>query len=183
MQLVKELHCLLLASFLGLQPLAFAKDSKAAPKDQYNLQELALPSEVQGVNKATGSIYYSPSVKDKVLMPVHVWGQINKSGLHFVPLDTNIVKGLSLAGGPTASAKLSNIKLTRNQSGELKDYYFNLSDGGDAKAFETVLKPGDTIFIEKSTFREDRAYYTGLIGVVVTILSSILIIREIKRGQ
>jgi len=71
---------------------------------EYNIRELALPSEVDNLGKKGGSIYYSPSVKGKVLIPVHIWGEIRNSGLHFIPLDTNLLNGLSLAGGPTSSS-------------------------------------------------------------------------------
>ena len=148
---------------------------------KFNLKELVLPSEVKNINKRAGAIYYSPSVKDKVLVPVHMWGSIANSGLHFLPIDTPIINGISLAGGPTALGKLSNIKLNRKESGKIKSYYFDLSDGGDQKAFDMTLKPGDTIFIEKSNFIANRAYYTGLISIVATVLSSILLFREVRK--
>ena len=86
-----------------------------------------------------------------------------------------------MAGGPSGAAKLQEIILTRVASdGQFKQYEFNLSGGGDADAYKFKLEPGDSIFIKKDTFYENRAYYTGLIGISISILSTILLLRKIK---
>lgn len=151
-------------------------------KFKYNLRELVLPSEVKTIGKSSGSIFYSPSVKGKVLIPVHFWGEVSKSGLHFLPIDTNFINGLSLAGGPTAGADLEIIKLTRkSEKGEYKSQFFDLSKGGSSLAHEFKLKPDDTVFIKTSRFYEDRSYYTSLTGVIATVLSSIILYREVRK--
>lgn len=162
--------------WLLLLQTAFAEDN-----GNYDIRQLALPSEVKDLGKAVGSIYYSPSIKGKVLIPVNIWGDVGRTGLHFVPVDTTLVMGLSLAGGPSSRAKLSDIKLNRTENGKNKEYSFDLSSGGavDAQAFS--LKPGDTIFVENDKFYENRGYYTSLIGVIATILSSVLLYREVKK--
>jgi len=148
---------------------------------EYNIRELALPSEVDGIVKKPGSIFYSPSVKGKVLIPVHIWGEIRNSGLHFIPLDTNLINGLSLAGGPTSSSKLDNVKVTTTREGKREKLSFDVTKGGDLTLEDFRLKPGDTIFIEKDNYRQDRAYYTSLIGVALTVLSSILLYQQVNK--
>ncbi len=147
---------------------------------QFNIRELALPSEVDKIGKKAGSIFYSPSVKGKVLIPVHIWGEIRNAGLHFVPLDTSLITGLSLAGGPTTSSKLDTIQVTTTREGKREKLTFDVTQGGDLSMEDFKLRPGDTIFIEKDTFTIDRAYYTSLFGVVVTVLSSILLYRQVR---
>lgn len=154
--------------------------SLAEEKKELDLNILALPSEVKNVSKSSGSVYYSPSVKGKILIPVNIWGEVKRSGLHFVPLETSLVEGLSFAGGPTNNGKLDTVKLSRRDGQNINSEIYDLSQGGNDKANLRLLKPGDTIFIEKSTFSEDRAYYTSLFGVIATILSSILIYRQVK---
>lgn len=149
-------------------------------KPSLNIRELALPSELSTIGKKAGSIYYSPSVKDKVLMPVHFWGEIGNPGLHFIPLETTLVKGLSMAGGPRNEGILDEVKVTRKGEKELKTEYFDLTSGGDDSAHVYQLQPGDTVFIKKSRFFENRGYYTSLFGVVATVLSSILIYQQVK---
>jgi len=169
-----------LISFLTAPPVGFAQESAIKAPSKYNLKELALPSEVQGLSKQTGAIFYSPAIKDKVLIPVHFWGEIGKTGLHYIPVGTNLISGISLAGGPRGSAKLTDIRLTRREDKLLSSKEFNLSGGGSTSAYQEVLQPGDTIFVKKSSFQIDRAYYTGLAGVIATVLSSILLYRQVK---
>lgn len=175
----KNFLSLCLTFQLLFNPLLAQKNQENS--GSFNIRELALPSEVQKLGKSSGSIYYNPSVKGKVLIPVNIWGSVTKSGLHFVPIDTNLVQGLSMAGGPSNSANLSKVKLSRNVEGKINEFEYNLTKGGDEKAFLEKLQPGDTVFVEKDQFFENRSYYTSLAGVIATVLSSILLYREVKK--
>lgn len=159
---------------------AFAQKKKSAPIKDLNIRELALPSEVEDINKKSGAVYYSPAVKGKVLMPVHFWGHLKNSGLHFIPISTNLINGISLAGGPNSDAQFEEIHVTTSRNGKREKLTFDISDGGDLTLEDFELKPGDTVFIPKDNFYQDRAYYTSLIGVIATIISSIFIIEQIK---
>ncbi len=179
--------CILIASLLNsclwAQTTKASTGNKLVKKSdqaQYNIRELALPSEVDNLGKRGGAIFYSPSVKGKVLIPVHMWGEVRNSGLHFVPLDTNLINGISLAGGPTGNSDLEEVVVTTTRDGKRERMSFDLSDGGELSLEDFKLKPGDTVFVEKDTFRQDRAYYTSLFGVVLTLLSSILLYRQVK---
>lgn len=160
---------------------AFAADAVAAQAQaELNLQEVALPSEVKDLGKNSGAIYYSTSVKNKVLIPVHIWGDVRQAGLHFVPADTTLIKGLSLAGGPSSTAKLDGIVLTRGTvGGTFKEMDFDITKGGDTAAHQFKIESGDTIFVKKDTFFENRAYYTSLVGVVFTLVSTFLILKKV----
>lgn len=147
------------------------------------LKDFALPSEFEGLRKEPGSFYYSPTSKGKILIPINVWGEVNRAGLHYVPLDTNIVQGLSLAGGPKSSAALDSVKLTKNINGKIEEFEFDLMKGGNPEVYSLKLDPGDTLFVEKEYFMENRAYYTGLIAIGATILSSVLLYRQIRTGR
>ncbi|MCF8060834.1 MAG: hypothetical protein K9K67_16135 [Bacteriovoracaceae bacterium] len=149
---------------------------------QYNIRELALPSEVEGLPKKMGSIFYSPSVKGKVLIPVHFWGSIKNTGLHFIPVDTNLINGISLAGGPQEDAEFENIHVTTKRSGKREKIDFDISSGGNLNLEDFKLQPGDTVFIPQDNFYRNRAYYTSLVGVVLTVLSSILLYRQVSRN-
>lgn len=168
-------------STISILNLLLSTSLMAKTNEELDINVLALPSEVKDIGKSGGAIFYSPSIKGKILIPVNIWGQVQKSGLHFIPLETNLVQGISLAGGPTSSANLERVKISRtNNKGGIDSEKFDLRYGGGKEASLKILRPGDTIFIEKSTFSEDRAYYTSLFGVVATILSTILIYRQVK---
>jgi hypothetical protein len=161
-------------------PLKNTGVSKA--KRKFNIRELALPSEVEGLSKVSGSIFYNPSVKGKALVPVHFWGEVQKSGLHFVPVDTNLLSGISFAGGPKSYALLEDVIVTTLRSGDRQRFEFNIKEGGFKDSAEFILQPGDTVFIKRDNYLEDRAYYTGLIGVFVTVLSGILLYRQVNKS-
>lgn len=86
-----------------------------------------------------------------------------------------------MAGGPAGNAKLKNVRLTRVGEGELNDRFFNISDGGGHDAYTFELRPRDNIFIDRSFMIENRSFYVSLVGVAATILSSVLVVREIQR--
>lgn len=179
---MKKLIRTTLNAFVIFQFLITPVMASEKAKSQLNLSDLVLPSDITDVRKEGGSIYYSMQAKGKVLIPVNVWGEVNKAGLHYMPGDTQIIKALSLAGGPRSTAKLTNVRLTRVTDNKIKEFVFDLSDGGDAEAFQKQIVPGDTIFVEKDYFYENRTYYTSIIGLAATILSSILLYREIQRN-
>jgi len=154
----------------------------AAP-DSIDLQDLALPSEVKDLAKNSGSVFYSATSKNKTLMPVHFWGEVGKPGLHFIPVDSKLVKGLSFAGGGNSNAKLEEVVVNRYDSGKVKRFEFDLGEGGDVDAHEYVLKPGDTVFVERDRYIENRAYYTSLFSVALTIISSIFILKRIEEQR
>lgn len=177
----KILSLSLIFSFFLNTNVAWSKSTKKS-ENEINLKEFAFPSEVENVVKVTGNVFYSPVVKGKVLIPVHIWGEVQRPGLHFIPIGASLIDGLSMAGGLTAQADTDNIRLSHKVDEKLETKYFDLSEGGNTEAFFTELKPRDTIFAERSTFREDRSYYTSLIGVIATIVSSIFIIQQIKKN-
>lgn len=145
-----------------------------------DLQDLALPTDVKEMGKSSGAVYYSSTSKNRPLMPVHIWGEVGRPGLHFIPLDSKLVKGLSFAGGGTSLAKLDEVVVNRVENGKLVRKEFDLTEGGNIDAFEYTLKSGDTVFLEKDRSLENRTYYTGLIAVAVTILSGLLIYKRLE---
>lgn len=170
----------IISSILSIQilisPLAMAKKN-------INIEELVLPTEVESLPKKSGSIYYSKAVKNKVLIPTNFWGEVENSGLHFIPQGTSLIKGLSLAGGPTGDADISEIQVTQNSNPKFSIKKFNLNGGGDLAAHRYELQPGDVIFVKKERYYEDRTYYTSLISVAATLLSGILLYREVQRSN
>lgn len=184
LSVVLSIHSLIYSLPLCAQEASsqIGNNSQSRKSSKLNIKEIVLPSEVKGIRPAPGAYYYSPSVKDKVLIPVNFWGQVQKPGLHFVPVNTNLVSGLSLAGGPTTEGVLDSVSVTRKLEGQLVKKEFDLEAGGDEESYAEILQPNDTVFIERSSFLADRQYYTSLIGVIATFLSTILLYREVKKN-
>jgi protein involved in polysaccharide export with SLBB domain len=56
---------------------------------------------------------YQIGPDEKLLISVHIWGEVRQPGEYLVPDDTDILELISKAGGPTEYANLSNVKITR----------------------------------------------------------------------
>lgn len=159
------------------------KNTEDKKKNIYNLDELVFPQEVKELSKVSGAIYYSTPVKNKMLIPTHIWGEVEKSGLHFIPNDTSLIKALSFAGGITDESRQDNVKVTRFENGKTKNFQFDVESGGDETAHRFILRPGDTIFVSRERFYENRNYYTSLVGVAVSLFSGFLIYRTIQKDN
>ena len=100
---------------------------------------------------------------------MHFWGEIKNTGLHFIPAQTTLIQGISMAGGAKPLGVLESVRVTRSfDKGKIQSYSFDLTEGGSKKAYNFELTPQDTVFIKKSHFLENRVYYTSLIRVIAT---------------
>ncbi|MCB9093689.1 MAG: SLBB domain-containing protein [Halobacteriovoraceae bacterium] len=148
--------------------------------EDIDIQNLVLPTEIKELNKKPGAIYYSPGKKKSALVPTNIWGEIKNPGLHYIPQNTNLIKGLSLAGGTTGDANLDEIYVSRRVEGKWTKHRFDLTEGGELEAFKFDLEAGDVVFVKKERFYENRTYYTSLISVIATVLSTILIYEQVN---
>ena len=172
---------LIIALQFVLTPAVIAQAKNNIQMTDLSIKEFVLPSELQDIRKSSGSIFYNKSIKGKVLIPVHIWGQVANPGLHFVPAETTFISALSMAGGPRNNSKLDNVKLIRKFSKTITSKEFDLTQGGNDEAYFYELKPNDAIFIERSSFYEDRAYYTTLVSVFVSLLSAFIVYNEVQK--
>jgi protein involved in polysaccharide export with SLBB domain len=81
------LYCFIIFSSLGFS------QQEALKKDQYQI-----------------------GPDERLLITVHIWGEVRKPGEYLVPDDTDLLELISKAGGPTEFSNLSNIKITRGLS-------------------------------------------------------------------
>lgn len=178
MKRINEILCTFLATYLLIISVCFSAEVTSS---DLSLQDIALPSEVKDIVKQQGTIYYDTSTKNKALVPTHLWGEIQRPGLHFIPTDTTLIKGLSMAGGPTGSAKLNEVILTRqNSDGSLKQYEFNLSGGGDANSHNFKIESGDSVFLKKDMFIENRSYYTSWVSIALSLITTFFIVTKVR---
>jgi hypothetical protein len=94
--------------------------------------------------------YTVPGVEtDEVLMSIHVWGEVRDPGTFLVPIDADLIVGISAAGGPTSQAKLSDVRIVYEDS----EIRYNLDRFLDADG-EPIpdLRPGATIHVPTASF-------------------------------
>jgi len=94
--------------------------------------------------------YTVPGVEtNEVLMSIHVWGEVRNPGTYLVPVEADLIAGLSAAGGPTSIARLSDVKILYDDT----EIEYDLDDFLNARG-EPVpeLTPGATVHVPTRRF-------------------------------
>lgn len=134
-----------------------------------------------GSPSGRGSEYVSGAYKGAVLIPVSILGAVPKPGIHHIPTRTNLLKFLTLAGGPSSNAKLSDVVIKRLKSDdskeEVKEEIFEinaedlLTEGGNRgpllRAGDVVYVPTKKPFIDSNTMQV-ISVLSAILGIVVT---------------
>lgn len=107
---------------------------------------------------------YYLGTEDELLIPVNIWGFVQKPGQYMVPNNTDLIALLSFAGGPTEHANISNVRLIRSDS-KFGDHVFKIDvkafvETGDRGRLIPVLKPGDTIIVKGTTFHWINRFFS-----------------------
>ena len=93
--------------------------------------------------------YISLGPEDELMMKINVWGNVAKPGQYLVPSGTDLIALLSYAGGPTESARISDVRIVRAGGKEKVVLSVDINkylETGDA-SFVPTLMPGDTIIV------------------------------------
>ena len=107
---------------------------------------------------------------DELLVPVNIWGFVQRPGQYMVPNNTDLISLLSYSGGPREGAKISNIRIVRaNAQTGTKVWKVNVRkyiETGDERIIP-VLKPGDTIIVKGTAFNWIQKLFTFLSSFAV----------------
>lgn len=110
---------------------------------------------IGGQARRSSAAQYYLGDDDELLVPVNIWGFVRLPGQYFVPNNTDLISLLSFAGGPTEDAKISNIRMIRNDpkqgSSIWKVDVKKYMETGDERIIP-ILRPGDTIIVSGTTF-------------------------------
>jgi protein involved in polysaccharide export with SLBB domain len=109
----------------------------------------------------------------RLLIEVHVWGEVNSPGMYRVPDGSTVLDLISKAGGPTQYAALSRIKLSRNDGPKRQNQKINIDKYLDSTQDVDipVLKPGDTVMIPRNArfFWKDAISFVADLAVIVNV--------------
>lgn len=102
---------------------------------------------------------------DELLIPVNVWGFVQRPGQYMVPNNTDLISLISFAGGPSEGAKMRKIKIVRNdpRTGN-RIYSVNIKkflNTADSKLIP-ALKPGDTVIVKGTTLSWIQKFFAFL---------------------
>ena len=137
---------------------------------------------------------YQIGPDERLLITVHIFGEVRIPGEYLVPDNTDILELISTAGGPTAFSNLNNVKITRglslmNSIGKSSDYrnrksnkkrytkkviHVNLKKVLDKEKYYgqvPILQPGDVIRVGRN------AWFTW--QAVIRVVSQLAIVAQV----
>jgi len=130
---------------------------------------------------ASAASFYYISKPGELTMQINIWGSIHNPGRYEVPSSTDLIQLVSYAGGPNSDAQLDHVRVTRfkKKDGKIdkEQYFLNLEDLYNIDQSKLVLYPGDTIFIDHSswaTFRDVLTVVTTA-AIITTAVANIVI--------
>jgi hypothetical protein len=107
---------------------------------------------------------------------VSIWGEVGAPGLYSIPEETDLTTLLSLAGGPSNDANLSQVKVVHAfpepavSIVDLRDYF----DSGNPEGIP-IMKPGDMVHVKRTAWARVKAFahdvteVTILLGAYITV--------------
>lgn len=109
----------------------------------------------------------------RLLIEVHVWGEVNRPGLYRVPDGSTVLDAISTAGGPTQFAALSKVKLTHPAGAYPRSHKIDLDRYADGRPDSSlpVLGPGDMITVHRNArfFWKDAVQILADIAIIVNV--------------
>lgn len=128
------------------------------------------------LSRGSSASYYYIGKPGELTMQVNLWGAVKNPGRYEVPSGTDLVQLLSYAGGPLEAATLSDVKVTRVErkegGGSLRsEFRVDLEDLRDVDPAKLALYPGDTVFLDYSSWETVRDVFI-VVGVLATVTAA-----------
>ncbi len=105
----------------------------------------------------------------EVLMSIHVWGEVRDPGTHLVPAGSDLIAGLSAAGGPTSVANLGDVSIVYSDMEVEYDVSRFLEAEGEPVP---EIMPGATIYVPTRNYEwwKDAVDFSYKIIVAANII-------------
>jgi SLBB domain len=134
----------------------------------------------QPLNPSTPNMpIYNVMRGGEIQIDVNLWGFVGSPGHYRVPGSTSLVELLSFAGGPTAQARLVDIRIVHADTAAQKRVeMYNLEsyrDNGDLSQ-DPLLEPGDTIIVNGralDVFFQAIGIITNVMVIITALISFI----------
>jgi len=126
---------------------------------------------------------YYLGTENELLVPINIWGFVEKPGQYMVPNNTDLISLISFAGGPTENAKISSVRIVRSDPSQ-GNVVFKINvkkylDTADERLVP-ILKPGDTIIVKGTTFHWISRFFEFLsrLSILAQIVYFIALAQE-----
>jgi hypothetical protein len=136
------------------------------------------------LSRGSAASYYYIGKPGELTMNVNLWGAVKSPGRYEVPSSTDLVQLLSFAGGPLEQASLDDIKITRlikKEGGMTRsEFRVDLDDLRDVDPAKLVLNPGDTIYLDYSSWTTARDIFI-VVGVLATVTAAVTSVVRVSK--
>ena len=138
-------------------------------------------SQIIGQSRA-GANYIVENVPGELKISINLWGYVNYPGRYEIPISTNLIQLLTLAGGPKTYAVMDEIMIYRvSKDGRRILLEVDLEDPENITENDILLRNEDTIIIDYSAIISWREIFGILATPLSLAVSVLIIIREINR--
>lgn len=117
-----------------------------------------------------GSEYISGTTYDNKMMEVKLIGEVQKPGIHLLPVNSKFTNLLSYAGGPTKDADVSNITIKRKIPKGYKNIELDFEEFMQNDNNDLTLMPNDLVYIK----RQDEFISSRTLTIVATVLGMVV---------
>jgi protein involved in polysaccharide export with SLBB domain len=126
--------------------------------------------------------YQVEDIPGELKINVNIWGYINYPGRYEIPISTNLVQILTLAGGPKTHALMDEILIYRvGKDGRRVVLEVDLEDPENINESDILLRNEDTIVIDYSAIVTWNEIF-GIVATPLAVAASILVlVREVNR--
>lgn len=148
----------------------FLSHSLLAATDQLDRYRIGTPSE-----------FVFQSYKGQELMTIKLLGAVRKSGLYHVPKQMDLATLLSLAGGTTSDANLTNVLIGQKSLETKKSLEINVEEKlEEGKINLYDLRPDDVVLVKrkKPVIGTDTWRLISLISLALTSILTIVAIDD-----
>jgi len=158
----------------------YSEQKRAGSKENFGASDLLLKEELPGAG--FGSEYVSGYYPGAVLIPVNIWGAVQKTGVHHIPMKTSLISLITLAGGPTSEAKLDEVVIRRQNKEKEEVINVDVKEMvNNPLATSPAIEANDLVFVAvKKPFID--ANVLTLVGILTSVaavtLSAILVARR-----
>ena len=130
----------------------------------------------------TEANYYYANPGDLTIL-VSIWGFVQRPGVYEISNTIDLIRLISLAGGPQSYAKLKKVRIIRVYNQEKKEqeyrreFIINLSELTKLTPEDIKLYPGDTIIVDHTTWYTVKDVLTSLatVAIFLTAASQLII--------
>jgi len=110
---------------------------------------------------------------DVLLININLWGHVQRPGIYSVPSAFGLIDLISSAGGPAATARLSDVRIIRKNQQVVKVDVEKYIKTGNSDLLPP-LQPGDTIIVSGSIYN----IFTTIVGVMrdLAIIANVFVL-------